>query len=322
MMADRKPILPRTILACTSIALLGTLGVWYWSEPGALTSSPRWVQKVPASNSAPLGMGTFPASPSSIQVVPAGRVRIRVPILEYHYIRVNPDPRDRLGFNLSVTPANFTAQMDWLATNGYHPINIADLRAYFVSATPLPAKPVVLTFDDGHRDFYTMAFPILQQRRFKAVAYIVPGFFGRIRYMTPAQIVQLDQSGLVEIGSHTVNHVNLVTSNPATRNIELAASKGALESLLEHPVVDFCYPSGDYNSTVAAAVSSAGYLTGTTEVPGTEHSWTDRLTWTRVRVSGGETLGQFAASLGQPEPTVSFSPPPTPIPDASMATRV
>jgi peptidoglycan/xylan/chitin deacetylase (PgdA/CDA1 family) len=106
------------------------------------------------------------------------------------------------------------------------------------------------------------------------------------------------------------------------RDIELAASKGALESPLDHSVVDFCYPSGDYNSNVVAAVSRAGYLTGTTEVPGTEHSWTDRLTWTRVKVNGGETLVHFVANLGQPEPTMGSSLAPIPIPDASTTLRL
>jgi hypothetical protein len=105
---------------------------------------------------------TVEPGPTTESVIPLGRSGIRVPILEYHYIRVNPNPRDQLGFNLSVTPTNFSAQMDWLASHGYHPITFDDLHAYFEGKEPLPARPVVLTFDDGYLDFFTTAFPILQ----------------------------------------------------------------------------------------------------------------------------------------------------------------
>src|SRR5262249_17800765 len=85
-----------------------------------------------------------PARPD--QLVPPGRPEARVPSLEYHYVRANPDPPDRLGFNLSVTPPAFAEQMDWLRASGYHPIDLNDLRAYFHDQAPLPARPVVLTF--------------------------------------------------------------------------------------------------------------------------------------------------------------------------------
>ena len=133
----------------------------------------------------------IPTSLPAQSVIPPGRARISVPILEYHYVRVNPDPRDRLGLQLSVTPADFGAQMDKLAGGGYHPIVMADLRAYFLAREPLPARPVVLTFDDGYADFFQVAYPILKKHGFKAVAYVVPGFFGRSGYMTAAQVQQL-----------------------------------------------------------------------------------------------------------------------------------
>src|SRR5260221_3090993 len=79
----------------------------------------------------------------------------QVPVLMYHYIRVNPDPNDKVGFNLSVTPWDFSAQLDWLAQHGYHSITLDDLGANLFYHIKLPPKPVVLTFDDGYRDFYT-----------------------------------------------------------------------------------------------------------------------------------------------------------------------
>jgi peptidoglycan/xylan/chitin deacetylase (PgdA/CDA1 family) len=241
------------------------------------------------------------------QVVPPGRAQVRVPILEYHYVRVNPDPRDRLGFNLSVTPPDFQAQMDWLKASGYHPIDLDDLRAYFQKQAPLPSRPVVLTFDDGYIDFFTTAFPVLMDHRFKAVSYVVPGFLNGPRYMTTDEVRAIDSGG-IEVGAHTMHHVDLTKASAAQLALEIQGSRNVLEQIVGHPVLDFCYPSGMYNAAVLAATERAGLLSGTTEVPGTAHSWADRLTWTRVRVPGGERLDQFAGSLGQPESTVTPSP--------------
>ena len=245
--------------------------------------------------------------PNPDQVVPSGRAQVRVPILEYHYIRVNANPRDRLGFNLSVTPPDFTAQMDWLKASGYHPIDLNDLRAYFQRQTPLAARPVVLTFDDGYQDFFTTAFPTLVDHGFKAVTYVVPGFLDHPRYMTTDEVRAVASAGM-EVGAHTMHHVDLTKASGPELTLELQGSRSVLEQITGHAVLDFCYPSGMYNPAVVAATDHAGFQSATTEGPGTGHAWASRLTWSRVRVPGGERLDQFIASLGEPEPTVTPSP--------------
>ena len=245
-------------------------------------------------------------TPEAREVVPAGRSPVQVPIIEYHYIRVNPDPRDRLGFNLSVTPSDFKAQMDWLQVNSYHAITLNDLRAYFQEQKPLPSRPIVLTFDDGYADFYTTAFPILQAHGFTAVSYVVPGFLDHPRYMTSAQVEEIDGAG-IEVGAHTMTHADLTKAGPAQLVLEVEGSKNALEKLLGHPVLDFCYPSGKFNDAVIASLRQFGLQSATTELPGTDHTWDGRLTWKRVRANGGELLGEFIASLGTPEKTVKVA---------------
>ena len=245
-------------------------------------------------------------TPEAREVVPAGLSPVHVPIMEYHYIRVNPDPHDRLGFNLSVTPSDFKAQMDWLQVNGYHAITLDDLRAYFQEQKPLPPRPIVLTFDDGYADFYTTAFPILEAHGFTAVSYVVPGFLDHPRYMTSAQVEELDRAG-VEIGAHTMTHADLTKASPAQLVLEVEGSKNALEKLVGHPVLDFCYPSGKFNDTVIASLRQFGLQSATTELPGTDHTWDNRLTWKRVRANGGELLSEFTASLGTPEKTVKVA---------------
>jgi peptidoglycan/xylan/chitin deacetylase (PgdA/CDA1 family) len=252
------------------------------SQAGAQLAGSRW--------------WSFTTVARPLDAMPPGPSSINVPILTYHYIRVNPDRNDRMGFALSVTPSDFAAQMDWLAQNGYHTITTADLYTYLNGYGGLPSKPVILTFDDGYADFYTTALPILRSHGFVAVSYVVSGFVGWPGYMTSAQIREADRSGM-EIGSHTANHPNLATLPAGAVRTQLAQSKEFLEQVVGHPVVSFCYPSGKYTSAVAAAVAAAGYQDATTTRFGYTYTLANRYIWSRLRVSGGEPLDQFVAAV-------------------------
>ena len=270
-------------------------------RPGADPHEGAHRAPVPAGATVQQAIAAGPAA-----VIPPGRAAVRVPILMYHYIRINPDPRDGLGFNLSVAPEDFRAQMDWLAANAYQPINFDDLRGYLQGRHGLPPRPVILTFDDGYRDIYTAAFPVLKAHRFKAVAYIVSGFIGSPSSVSAEQVQEMDLNG-IQIGSHTVSHADLTKTSAQELGRQLQESKASLEALVGHPVLDFCYPSGAVTPRVAAAVAAAGYQTATTTAPGNVHSQTDRFLWGRVRVGGGERLDRFAADLAAVEPDVMAS---------------
>lgn len=241
------------------------------------------------------------------EVVPTGARTLTMPILLYHYIRTPPSMfTDLVGYKLSVSPEDFAAQMDWLAVNRYHPVDFNDVRAYFAGTSALPSKPVVITFDDGYRDLYTTAYPILASHRFKAVAYIVSSFVGQSRYVTKEQILEMDRGG-VQIASHTVDHPNLARSSFGSIMYQVVESKRWLEQLVGHPVVDFAYPSGRASADVVSALGIAGYDTAVTEQFSYAHSRADRFMWTRVRVGGGESLADFAASLGSSMPSVKVT---------------
>ena len=238
--------------------------------------------------------------------IPLGRTRISVPILMYHYIRTVPKYPDVLGWNLSVTPADFNHQLDWLSVHGYHSITFDDLRAYFSGVRALPSKPFVITLDDGYRDLFTTAYPIIRAHGFVAVAYIVTGFVGRTRYVTSDMILQMDHDG-IEIASHTVDHANMARIPLGSVFYELMASKQWLERLLGHPVVDFAYPSGKYNTMDVTELGVTGYSTAVTEDGPTYRTWATRYAWTRSRVAGGEAFTDFIKNLGPVEPFV-FAP--------------
>lgn len=251
------------------------------------------VRGVPLARQGPWHFTTVAGPPLTL---PPGPSSIRVPVLMYHYIRVNPVPYDRLGFNLSVTPADFAAQMDWLARYGYHPITFTELSAYLNGQHGLPSRPVILTFDDGYADFYTTALPILRAHDFSAVAYVVSGFVGRPGYMNAAQVVEADRSG-VEIGAHTVDHADLAKQSPDGLRYQLTASKAALEQMVGHPVLSLCYPSGRFTPAVAAAAENAGYRDATTTRWGSLRTLGSRYVWDRLRINGGEKLDLFARDL-------------------------
>lgn len=235
------------------------------------------------------------AGPPPVPPTPRGTTVI--PILMYHYIRVVTDPKDTIGINLSVPPPNFAAQMQYLADNGYTTLTMREVQAILAGTMPLPAKPIALTFDDGYRDFYTAAWPVLKRHNFKATSYVVSDFIDQELYMTWPMIQELDRSGLVEIGSHTRNHVDLRALGKERRWDEISGSKAALEAGLGHPIVSFCYPSGFYNADVAADVKRAGYLTAVTTAYGSKLNLANAFELPRVRVNGPDPLAAWVSKL-------------------------
>ncbi len=230
---------------------------------------------------------------------------IRVPVLMYHYIRINPVASDRLGYGLSVTPTDFAAQMEWLVKNGYHTVFPSELTAAMTQHAPLPTKPIVLTFDDGYRDFYDQVWPVLKQYGLKSSSAVVTTFAdkgdqGDLLFMNWNMIRELDRSGMVEIASHTQSHPDLTKTSAGQRWAEVSRSKEMIEQKLGHPCAAFVYPSGRYDDATLADTKRAGYQIAFTTNGGKVRAPQDSgviLQLPRVRVAGGTTLAGFAENL-------------------------
>jgi peptidoglycan/xylan/chitin deacetylase (PgdA/CDA1 family) len=233
--------------------------------------------------------------------IPVGPVTY-VPILYYHYIRINPNPRDRVGFGLSTPPAAFRAQMQYLQDHGFHVISLHQAVMAIQNHSGLPSRPVVLTFDDGYADFFSAAVPILQSHGFTATSFVITGHMGWGGYMTPNQIVAADGMGFT-IGAHTVDHVALAAQAPARATWEIKQSKLTLEALLGHPVRDFAYPYGSFNLYDMAQAKSLGFETAVSTLSGTWHSAGQLFELSRVRIGGGLPLAYFANLVGGAPPT-------------------
>ncbi len=236
--------------------------------------------------------------------VPAGP-QLTVPILYYHYIRtILPTAQNLLSFDLSISPQMFAGQMALLHVEGAHPITLATLMDALSGKRALPAHPVVLTFDDGYADFATAVEPVMARYGFVATDFVVSGFVNRPRYMTAAQVLQMDADGMV-IGSHTVHHADLAALPPAAALAEIANGKTALEKLLGHPVLDFAYPYGAFNAVVAQLVQQVGFREAVTTMHGDLQTLNGRFELHRTEMGGAPSLATFAADAGVPLPSAA-----------------
>lgn len=224
---------------------------------------------------------------------------IYAPILMYHYIRENPDSNDTLGASLSVTPADFAAQLDWLVNNGFKTITLDELVAGLKGKNVSMAKPVILTFDDGYADFYTTAYPELVKRNMRATVYMISGKVddSENRYLKSSQLNEMARSGLITVGSHTISHINFKTASPANATQEAVQSKKDLEKITGKPVIHFSYPSGQFDENSIKIIKSLGYISSVTTIEGTVHSNGSALNLSRVRVSGNTTMEKFREKL-------------------------
>lgn len=228
----------------------------------------------------------FPGNPD-----PA--IAVELPVLMYHHIKEPSDADSDITRGLTVTPAAFETQMIYLQQQGYQSISMRQLFGALYNGEPLPARPVLLTFDDGYADNFENAAPILEKYGFGGTFNIITGMVGNPDYMNWDQVLALEDMGM-EIGSHTATHPDLTTLDGAGLDQELAGSATVLNEKLGHPVYWLCYPTGAFDQSVVEHARAAGYLTGVTTEPGETIQGNQSLTIPRWRISPGTTLEQFA----------------------------
>ena len=225
----------------------------------------------------------------------------RVPVLLYHYVEVVTDERDTLRKSMSVNPVTFENQLIALKAAGYHFLKPADFTRALTNEIELPEKSVVLTFDDGYRDFYTVVYPVLKRQNVTAINYLVADFIGKnVNYMTEAQIKEIVADGLVGIGSHTLEHPDLTLLSPDKAKTEITESKSRLEQRFGVKIDDFAYPGGYNNEAVQKLVKEAGYLTAVATQLGVTDEKANLFHLPRVRVGGlpgSEIVGYLEKKL-------------------------
>ena len=194
---------------------------------------------------------SIPTQPASLAV------RASVPVLCYHQIRDWRRGESRISRGLTTPPALFAAQMSVLADEGWHVVSIGDYYEHVVNATPLPPKPIVLTFDDGNETQMT-ALPVLQEHRFTATFFLMTVVIGKRHWISAAQIRTLDALGYT-IGAHTYDHPNLAKL-PADRvDDQISPPRRVLERIVGHRITFFAYPYGAWNEGVLERVNRQGF---------------------------------------------------------------
>lgn len=229
---------------------------------------------------------------------------MRLPVLLYRYIggqNAAPHP------DFSIDPGRFAVQMRWLADNGYTPISTADWLHWCESAKPLPAKPVLITFDDAYADLVNLAFPVLRDLRFRATVFVPTAYIGEsniwdqvsgtrlTRLMTSASICDWAAKG-IEFGAHSRTHPHLETAGASSLQDEVEGSRADLERILQSPVTAFAYPYGTHNSAMEEVVQRNFHLAFTNE-EGLNTLGTNPFQLRRIVVQPSYSLKDFASRL-------------------------
>lgn len=190
-----------------------------------------------------------------------------VPVLMYHSIATGAAPGFR---RFTIHPSEFTAHMDYLRAGGYSPVTAADLAASRMVGRPLPARPVVLTFDDAFDDFVSVAMPILRERGFPSTLFVPTAYVGgparwlrgcgeESRVVLSWQALREVTAEGVEVASHSHTHPQLDRVSADLIRDEVYRSRDMLEDNLGLGVDGFAYPFGYWNRAARAAVAAAGY---------------------------------------------------------------
>lgn len=225
-----------------------------------------------------------------------------ISILCYHQVAPQLPP----GFErYSVTTAQFAAQLRWLALAGYHTIGFDQMLAARAGNGSLPAKSVIITFDDGLRDCIHYAPPLLVSYKMTATFFLVAGLMGGAsawlaQEQAPVMPIASWQQARdllaagMSCGAHGLTHTRLAATPALQCEEELVQSRRLLESELGSPIRHIAYPFGSYNVAVRAQVMAAGYATACTTQKGCVALTDDVFSLRRVPVYSFENIVDFA----------------------------
>ena len=161
--------------------------------------------------------------------------------------------------SLSVTLDDFEQHMKWLQEYGFTCITPGQLYDFVANGADLPEKPVLITFDDGYKDNYTNAFPIMKKYGMKGTIFVVTGFLGVYdNYLTWDQAKELLEAGF-NIESHTYSHKSMTEASDEDITKELVKSRQTIKEKLGIDSDIMAYPTGSYNLHIAELVKEAGY---------------------------------------------------------------
>lgn len=231
-------------------------------------------------------------------------------ILMYHMVS---EHKDNANFNsLRVKPAEFEKQIKYLAENNWNFFTMSEL---IEKKDQLPSKSIAITFDDGYEDNYVNAYPILKKYDVKATIYLVvdrhhrewsskrknKNSDGELKFepkLKNEQIKEMLKSRLIEIGSHTITHDNLIKLDLGEKIDEISNSKILIENEFNIKCNSFCYPFGLYDKNDIKIVKDSGYTNATTTIKGIDNlKNSNNFELKRITVSGKDNLLAFKIKI-------------------------
>ena len=226
-----------------------------------------------------------------------------VTILCYHRFGTSPS-------KMTVTAANFAAQLDWLSEGGYHVVPLARLVGWLEGREALPPRAVVITIDDGYESVWRLALPLLRRHGFPATLFVYTDFVGSGGALSWAQLEELAASGLVDVQSHSKSHRDLAERNPDETDAQYRQAIDAearvpqelLEKRLHLAQRFYAYPYGDASELVLDALARRHVDLGLTVTAGGNPFWAQPLLLRRTMIFGELDLAAFKARLQTSRP--------------------
>jgi len=224
--------------------------------------------------------------------------RIRVPILMYHYVSPLPVDADQLRRGLTVRPQALREQLAWLREAGYRTISFEQLYAALTRGAPLPARPLILSFDDGHQDHFTTVLPLLQEAGFTATFFIISerADLRDPQHLNREQVAAMAAAGM-EMGSHSRSHRDLAGRDRDLLVYELLGSRESLQAWTGVAPQALAWPYGSFDSLAMQVAAEAGYRMAVSTRAGLLHSSDQRFDLARLRINRDLTLRGLEALL-------------------------
>lgn len=227
----------------------------------------------------------------------------RIPVLLYHGI-AGESSQEVARFTLP--PKVFGDHMRHLADEGYTSMTVSAYLPLLTNGAPFPERPVLITFDDGFRNFLTEALPILERHGLSATLYVTTGFMGDggipgvngsgDPMLSWSELAEVARRG-VEVGGHTHTHPMLDTLPQAAARDEIRRCKDLIEQHLGARVATFAYPHGYSSPSVRRAVRETGYTSACAVRNALSHPGDDPFAIARLMLEAGHSMDDFRRML-------------------------
>jgi peptidoglycan/xylan/chitin deacetylase (PgdA/CDA1 family) len=241
-------------------------------------------------------------------------VDVALPVLMYHSVSETPTASTRA---LSVRPGMFGAQLCSLRRQGFTGLTFGELAQRRRTGQPLPARPIVLTFDDGYADLIEEALPKLIEHGFPATVFVTTGWLrdaGRYtaatapgRMLSWAELAELSAAG-VEVAAHTHSHPQLDRISTAGLQAELGDSKRSLEDRLGCPVRSLAYPYGYSSKRVRTVAREIGYLQAAGVANATAATTCDPFRVPRLTIRRSTSSAAFDSTVNGKRTRLQYAP--------------